>query len=69
MTYAVIWQSYGWAVLQVEDGAAIAVCSVGNDRALAEQVRDWLTHRDRIAQLLDRHGHVDVPLDRMEQPG
>lgn len=66
MTWAVMWQHYGWVIVQIEDGTALPVCSVGNDRDLAVQIRDWLTHQQRIAQLLDRHGYVDVPLDQVQ---
>lgn len=63
--FAVYRDRNGHHVMVIEDGRCWAVASCGSDVALAEQLRDWLTNRDRIDQLLARHGLVDVPLDEV----
>lgn len=59
--YAVFTNGYGHHVVRIEDGVAHMVASL-NDLRLAEQIRDYLTHQDRIDVLLARHGLHDVPL-------
>lgn len=56
MAYAVFSNQYGHHVMSVDQGTAELIISCGADRALAERVRD----------LLDRHGLVDVPLEQVE---
>lgn len=65
VVHATLHNGYGWSIVRVEDGTANVVANVGHDQDLAELLRDWLDHRDRIAVLLDRHGLVDVPLDAL----
>jgi len=66
--YATMHGPYGWTIIHVTGGTAVPIASFGVDQTLADQCRDWLTHRERIGQLLERHGHVDVPLDQVEEP-
>lgn len=66
-TFGVYANMHGYHVVRIQDGEARVVVDTGSDRQLAEQLRDWLTHADRIDQLLARHGLVDVPLDQMER--
>ena len=54
--YAVFSNQYGQHVMKVDQGKAELIISCGADHTLAERVRD----------LLDRHGLVDVPLDQVE---
>ena len=66
MTYAIMLGLYGWTVLAIDEhGTATIAANTGHDQHLAEQLRDWLTHRDRIQTLLDRHGLDDVPLETL----
>lgn len=68
MTYSILNTAYGWAVLATDDGVSSIAATTGTNGALAASIRDWLTNADRIADLLDRHGLVDVPLDSLDGP-
>jgi hypothetical protein len=56
-----------WFVLRYEQGAGHceSVVSCGKDSDLAGRIRDFLDHEERIWQLLDRHGEVDVPISEV----
>lgn len=56
MTYDVFTNGYGHSVIRIADGHATLIASTGADLALAERIRD----------LLDRHGLIDVPLDQVQ---
>lgn len=55
--YAIFLGPYGWQVIRIEKGSAQLVAGAF-DQPTAERIRD----------LLDRHGMVDVPLDQVESP-
>jgi hypothetical protein len=55
MTYVTFASPYGWQVLHVDGARATTVAGAVDEG-----------HATRIAELLDRHGLVDVPLDQME---
>lgn len=67
MIYAVYGNQWGWHVMRVDDGRADTIVSCGPDQHLAETIRDWLTLQDRIGQLIERHGLIDVPLEDVER--
>lgn len=56
MAYAVFSNQFGHHVMKVDQGKAELIITCGADLPLAERVRD----------LLDRHGLVDVPLAQVE---
>ncbi len=55
VVHATFLGPYGWQVLRIEKGAAHLVAG-----AIDQQ------HAERIRDLLDRHGLVDVPLEQVE---
>lgn len=55
MVYAIQLVSNCWQVIRIEKGIATPVAAAA-DQPTAERIRD----------LLDRHGMVDVPLDQVE---
>ena len=57
---------FGWVVIAIEDGRATICANTGTDMVLADQLAEWLTHRERIRQLVDRHGYVDCPLSEVQ---
>lgn len=54
-----------WYVLRIKDGMSETVVSCFDDASLAGRIRDFLDHEQRIWQLLDRHGEVDVPISEV----
>jgi hypothetical protein len=54
--YAIFLSPYGWQVIRVEKGHAHLVAG-----AVDQQ------HAERIRDLLDRHGLVDVPWEQVPQ--
>lgn len=53
--YAIFLGPYGWQGIRIEKGVAHLVAGAIDQR-----------HAERIRDLLDRHGLVDVPLDQVE---
>lgn len=52
----------GWHILHVEDGHATLAVSVGDDVDLALRLAFFLDNEERLCDLYERHGSVDVPL-------
>lgn len=60
--WATFTNGAGWHVLYVEDGHARMVASVGQDADLALRIAFFLENEDRLYDLYERHGTIDVPL-------
>ena len=57
----------GYQILRVAEDRTCTFVGLFGDLEQARRIAEWLDLQDRITQLLDRHSHVDCPLDRMGQ--